>query len=244
MGFWCITSVLYFAFTQFGHQWSFLSENGLNRLIILASILLRNLGAFFSQSLQSLYLAYQDEDAYYQDDRINTKLHILSLDVVMTHQLPFSYFKKYVFSEAPYYAVYVNFYMLIQIYRVKVKNLLKSAQHLCAEARLLGQKFDPKNIIDGEYQAKQILVGRSMLNMLEYIKQNYNSHFKGLIINDIGKLDLNAFEDDISDNSSVLPTKSTFLSQQKTERSVSANTNMANKHKFTLEEVENADGAS
>lgn len=38
-----------------------------------------------------------------------------------------------------------------------------------------------------------------MLNMLEYIKQNYNSHFKGLMINDIGKVDVNAFEDDISD---------------------------------------------
>ena len=64
--------------------------------------MLRNLGAFYSQSLQSLYLArYEDEDAYYQDDRINTKLHVLNLDVVMTHKLPFSYFKQYVFSEAP-----------------------------------------------------------------------------------------------------------------------------------------------
>lgn len=29
-----------------------------------------------------------------------------------------------------------------------------------------------------------------MLNMLEYIKQNYTTHFKGLMISDIGKLDL------------------------------------------------------
>ena len=54
-----------------------------------------------------------------------------------------------------------------------MNNLLQKARQLCREAQLQGLEFDPKNITDGEYQANQIMVGRSMLNMLEYIKQNY-----------------------------------------------------------------------
>lgn len=50
--------------------------------------------------------------------------------------------------------------------------------------------FDPRDINDPEYQASQIMVGRSMLNLLEYIKQNYTTHFKDLKIEEIENIDI------------------------------------------------------
>ena len=44
------------------------------------------------------------------------------------------------------------------------------------------------------------LVGRSMRNMLEYIKQNYKTHFSGITIDSIAsmEIDLNGSEKNVS----------------------------------------------
>ena len=67
--------------------------------VILFSIIFRDLGAFYSQSIYNLYSAiYLDEDDIYEDERINTKITVLDFDVTMSHSLPLQYFKQYVYS--------------------------------------------------------------------------------------------------------------------------------------------------
>ena len=68
--------------------------------------------------------------------------------------------------------------------------------------------FDSREINDPEFHTAQLMVGRSMLNMLEYIRQNYHTHFKDLMIQDfenidIGLLNLKNQEIDSSDNDSI-----------------------------------------
>ena len=72
--------------------------------------------------------------------------------------------------------------MLIEVYRNKLISMLMKAKHLKQIMTKNNIQFDPRNIEDPEYQASQIIVGRSMMNMLEYIKQNYQTHFKDVKI--------------------------------------------------------------
>jgi len=46
---------------------------------------------------------------------------------------------------------------------------------------------------DADYKAMLYLAGRSMRNMLEYIRQNYKTHFSGITIDSIARMgiDLN-----------------------------------------------------
>lgn len=123
--FWLISSFVYFCVFEF----NFVGSIYLKRLAILFSILIRDLGAFYSQTLISLYTALnKDEDAYYLDDRINTKLSLLNFNVTMTHSLPLSFFKKFITTEQKNHEVYLNFYMLMEIYKVKINELWKKAK--------------------------------------------------------------------------------------------------------------------
>jgi hypothetical protein len=57
---------------------------------------------------------------------------------------------------------------LIELYRNKISALLVKARNM--RNQMNSSSFDPREISDPEYQASQIMVGRSMLNLLEYIK--------------------------------------------------------------------------
>ena len=45
--------------------------------------------------------------------------------------------------------------------------------------------FDSQSITDPEFKSMQIMVGRSMMNIMIYIQQNYLSHFKDIKVDSI-----------------------------------------------------------
>lgn len=61
-----------------------------------------------------------DEEEMYEDERINTKITVIDFDVTMSHSLPMNYFKQFIIQQKQDCEVYMNFYMLIEIYKVKV----------------------------------------------------------------------------------------------------------------------------
>lgn len=94
----------------------------------MIGILLRNLCTFYATTLFTLYsVKFKEEVNYNTDQRITTKLSILNLDVVMTHRMPFTYFKQFVQTHAHQYDVYLNLYCLIELYRNKITALLVRA---------------------------------------------------------------------------------------------------------------------
>ena len=100
------------------------ATNSLTRSFIFFGIVARNLLTFYSTTLFTLYsLKYKSQTDYNMDARFNTKLNILSLDVIMTHKMPYSAFKAYICKHAHTYDVYMNLYCLIELYRNKLKML-------------------------------------------------------------------------------------------------------------------------
>ena len=75
------------------------------------------------------------------------------------------------------------------------------------------KKIDLREIDEPEFVASQIMVGRSMLNLLDYIFQNYQSHFKDVVIDDIENIDIVLLNQNnsslevqtVSDHSSFIP---------------------------------------
>jgi len=81
--------------------------------------------------LFSLYAVnFKEEAQYYSDWRITKNFGILNLDVVMTHRMPFSYFKQFILTHVREYEVYINLYCLIELYRDKITRLLVKLQTL------------------------------------------------------------------------------------------------------------------
>ena len=73
--------------------------------------------------------------------------------------------------------VYMNTYCLIQIYKTKIKNLLKVAD------KLLVYNDDLQAIENEEYSSQQLIVGKSMIAILEYIKANYSKFNNENLVN-------------------------------------------------------------
>jgi hypothetical protein len=103
--------------------------------------------------LLTLYTAiYKDEDGgYHSDERINTKITLLNFDVTMTHSLPLSYFTKFIKGEQTQNEVYLNFFMLMEIYKVKINELWKKAKVLKKKAIDKGEEFDIITCVDHDY---------------------------------------------------------------------------------------------
>ena len=95
----------------------------------------------------------------------------------MTHSMPFSKFKSYVQMYENTNTVYMNTYCLIQIYKTKIKNLLKVAD------KLLVYNDDLQAIENEEYSSQQLIVGKSMIAILEYIKANYSKFNNEHLVN-------------------------------------------------------------
>ena len=95
----------------------------------------------------------------------------------MTHSMPFSKFKSYVQMYENTNTVYMNMYCLIQIYKTKIKNLLKVAD------KLLVYNDDLQAIENEEYSSQQLIVGKSMIAILEYIKANYSKFNNEHLVN-------------------------------------------------------------
>ena len=131
----------------------------------------------------------------------------------MTHQLPFSYFKEFILENADHYDVYMNLYCLIELYRNKVSTLLVKAKNIKIQMQQEGNQFDLKDINDPEFNTAQLMVGRSMLNMLEYIRQNYVTHFKDLKITNIEDIDIAMLA---YNNGEMTDTQSIFTGSEKT----------------------------
>lgn len=86
----------------------------------------------------------------------------------------------------------MNLYCLIELYKNKVTMLLNKARNIKSQMKE-ESSFDAKFIDDPEFHMYQIMIGKSMLNLLEYIKQNYNSHFKDLKIDEYEHFTLHTF---------------------------------------------------
>jgi hypothetical protein len=131
---------------------------------------MRNLLTFFATTLFTLHNHYyKDEIEYTNDNRVYQKLNILNLEVIMTHQLPFNYFSQFVRDHAKESLVYLNLYCLIELYRKKLSGLLIHANKFKKQMLEEGENFDSREI--SELRTQQMIIGRNMMNILEYISQ-------------------------------------------------------------------------
>ena len=92
----------------------------------------------------------------------------------MTHTLPFSRFKTFVLSFENQNLVYMNLYCLIELYKTKLRKLLQIAETCINYTNTLESK---------EYMDQQLVVGKTMMAILEYIKANNSKFGNCLIIN-------------------------------------------------------------
>ena len=127
---WILFSFIYFLFvlvpkTMFSDEAPdnfFKSEN----FIILASlvgILLRNLAAFLTQSMMTLYQVYSKGKFEYSNEFLRGKQKVLDIDVIMSYQLTFEKFKMYVEENFNEDQNYLTLYCFIRIYRNKIREL-------------------------------------------------------------------------------------------------------------------------
>jgi hypothetical protein len=86
--------------------------------------------------------------------------------------------------------VYLNLYCLIELYKTKIKGLLLKAQMVRNQVEN-DSTFDPRYISDPEYNVHQLMIGRSMINILEYIRLHYPTYFKDVKIDDIMQIESN-----------------------------------------------------
>jgi hypothetical protein len=103
----------------------------------------------------------------------------------MTHTLPFTKFKEYIQEIQPGMIEYMNLYCLNEIYKKRLLELLY-------KTRALKNKYDKDNVLfdaldcdDVDFKTMLFKAGMSMRNILEYVKQNYKTHFKGITIDKI-----------------------------------------------------------
>ena len=149
----------------------------------------RNMGVFLAQTINTLKTASKEDIGHnYDDQRINTKLNFVDYDIVMSHQLPFSKFKEYINEYIPAYGVYVNLYCLNELYKNKLLKLLQKGRKYKQNAISNSIAFEPNDIQDAEYKEMIMNAGRAMWNLLEYIKNNYKTHFNGITVNSIYNL--------------------------------------------------------
>ena len=116
---WTITDYVYILF-------SLIDFNNNYNLIFYSQffvILLRNIATFIATTFWTLRLVHKNDTTYYTDQRISFKSSILNLDVIMTHSLTFNYFKNFIHEKKQSYIVYLNLYMLIELYKKKLNVL-------------------------------------------------------------------------------------------------------------------------
>lgn len=90
---WIFFSVLYFL-CNLGLAFDDGNKTQQFRWAIMFGILARNLCTFWAMTLFTLWdVKFKEQIDYGGDQRINNKLNVLNLNIIMTHQLPFSYFK-------------------------------------------------------------------------------------------------------------------------------------------------------
>ena len=96
---WMSFSVFYFVMNIVGLYHTDSDDDGgrkkdFYQLLGTFGIQLRNLFTFWTTTLFTLHHAYYRNDIQYeQDTRIYSKLSSLNLEVIMTHTLPFNYFR-------------------------------------------------------------------------------------------------------------------------------------------------------
>ena len=93
--FWITCSLFYFLIYLFVKD---PRSDTLRAYLVLLSILARNLGAFYAQTVKNIYLATHHDETY-AAERINTKLTIINFEVTMTHSLPLGYFQQFVMEQ-------------------------------------------------------------------------------------------------------------------------------------------------
>ena len=99
--------------------------------------------------MRSVYQAIYKEEIYdYTDNRINEKLQVMTIDTIMTHTMPFSYFKHYIKStkDCDHDEIYLNLYCLIKIFKNKVEGLkMMTINHRKKGEKLLNiSEIDPE----------------------------------------------------------------------------------------------------
>lgn len=179
---WIGFSILYFLINLFIQKQSDDTVKMKLRYFILLGILLRNVCTFYAMTLYTLYtVMFKRNVDYAVDKRQNLRLNILTLDIIMTHQMPFQKFKEFISIQAQSNEVYLNLYCLIELYKTKIQGLLIKAQMIRDQVEN-EPSFDARYISDPEYNVHQLMIGRSMINILGYIKHNYHTHFRDVKI--------------------------------------------------------------
>ena len=143
---WSFFNLVYFALFQDQDILnSHLGDASTKSWLIMLCILARNLCTFYAQSLRTLYDAkYSDDKAVFStDDRVHKKLGILDLDVIMRNTVPFNKFRQFITEKHPHFDVYINLYMLIQVYFKKLTTLLIKAKTIQQRCILESKSFDP-----------------------------------------------------------------------------------------------------
>lgn len=107
------------------------------------------------------------------------------------------------------------------MYKTKVSLLLGKARSIRSNLKDGESVFDPKMIDDPEFHMYQIMIGKSMLNLLEYVKQNYHSHFKDLKIEEFEHFSLHTFQDISVSDQTESNISSVMLNRKPSENHIS-----------------------
>lgn len=150
-------------------------------------IQVRDMATFFATTLLTLRQLRKDGDTeHHTDNRVKMKQNILNLEALMSHTLPFNHFKEFLNTSKQEYLPYLNLYCLIQLYQNKLEVVyshlarLKN-DHFGIKPQEYSMPFNSKYTGDPEFLLMQIMVGKSMINILEFIKENQKD-FNGVKI--------------------------------------------------------------
>ena len=125
---WSICSYIYIMFALIDDMSA--TKHTVFFFIPFVAILLRNISTFLATTFWTLWLVNKRNTSYYKDERINLKSNALNLEVLMTHSLPFNYFKNFIHEKKHSHIVYLNLYMLIELYRKKLHVLYMQSKML------------------------------------------------------------------------------------------------------------------
>jgi hypothetical protein len=97
------------------------------------------------------------------------KSNILTLEATLSHTLTFNELKRYIEKSKPEFMPFLNLYCLIKLYCQNLKMIFVKTNQIKSYCKDLGQHFNPKDSGNPELQLMQIMLGKSMITILDYI---------------------------------------------------------------------------
>lgn len=191
---WCTITLTQLTFTSFRDS-KYINDENTNHPIWdylpFFCIIARDLCTFYAQTLFTVAQLGKDleDEKYHINDNLVSNISMMSLDVVMTHKTTFKYFNDYVEQRVQNHVVYLNLYKSIQIYKMKIKQLVKLVEQYKG-INGSDHNVDSKEQEEKESQLGQLqqMIGKLMIMILEHLKENQAGFPKILITEFISSL--------------------------------------------------------